>query len=65
MARKKEISYFTDLNTNEEFDKFLEQDVLIGERLQKILKIIRELKITSFHNLQMGYAKIFTNNFKK
>lgn len=29
MARKKEISYFTDLSTEEDFEKFMEQEALI------------------------------------
>lgn len=32
MARKKDISYFTDLNTDEELEKFLRQRALISER---------------------------------
>ena len=32
MARKKEISYFTDINSDEELEKFLEQDALISEK---------------------------------
>lgn len=31
MARKKEISYFTDINSDEELDKFLKQEALISE----------------------------------
>lgn len=30
MARKKEISYFTDLSSDEDLMKFLQQDALIG-----------------------------------
>lgn len=30
MARKKDISYFTDINSDEELEKFLEQDGLIS-----------------------------------
>lgn len=31
MARKKEISYFTDINSDEELEKFLKQEALISE----------------------------------
>lgn len=40
MARKREISYFTDINTDEDLEKFLEQDALISKEIFSLYILI-------------------------
>ena len=47
MARKKEISYFTDINSDEELEKFLEQDALISEKKKHLYIFIAFFQLTN------------------